>query len=115
MENDYKAAITAASEAGRIRNTITEAAAQETQETPKTQKAQKTQKKRKPGRPRKYEAPDGVPRINLALTEDLYDYVKTMARARGESMTDLLNSIIEKSMQDNAKTYKQAKSFLKSL
>ena len=112
MENDYKAAITAASEAGRIRNTITEAAAQETQETPKTQK---TQKKRKPGRPRKYEAPDGVPRINLALTEDLYDYVKTMARARGESMTDLLNSIIEKSMQDNAKTYKQAKSFLKSL
>lgn len=56
-----------------------------------------------------------LPRINLAFTPSNYDYVRTMAQVRGETLTDFINHIIEQSRTDNAEVYQRAMEFRKSL
>lgn len=53
-------------------------------------------------------------RINLAFTPDNYEYVKTMASVRGQSMTEFVNHIIAANMEENAALYAQAKAFKKA-
>lgn len=53
-------------------------------------------------------------RINLAFTPDNYEYVKTMASVRGQSMTEFVNHIIAQSMEENAALFAQAKAFKKA-
>ena len=53
-------------------------------------------------------------RINLAFTPDNYEYVKTMATVRGQSMTEFVNHIIAANMEENAALYAQAKAFKKA-
>lgn len=53
-------------------------------------------------------------RINLAFTADNYEYVKTMASVRGQSMTEFVNHIIEANMEENAALFAQAKAFKKA-
>ena len=55
-----------------------------------------------------------LPRINLAFAPDLYDYVRTMARARGETITDFCNHILRQSMDENREVYEKAIEFRKS-
>jgi len=55
-----------------------------------------------------------APRINLAFTPSNYQYVKTMAQVRGESLTSFINHIIELSMQENADIYERALDFKNS-
>lgn len=134
MENEYKEAAKAASEAGRVTNAIAEAAAVDTQEKQKAQKKVVAQKKQKApeNKPRKDDYTDAekeefiktkstrgrkgvkVPciRVNQALPPELHEYIKTMARARGESMTDFINYVIEEDKKKNKKLYEQAKKFL---
>ena len=53
-------------------------------------------------------------RINLAFTPDNYEYVKTMASVRGQSMTEFVNHIIAMNMEENAALFAQAKAFKKA-
>ena len=53
-------------------------------------------------------------RINMAFTPDVHEYIKVMARVRGESVTDFTNYVFRQSMEQNAALYEQAKTFKKS-
>ncbi len=53
-------------------------------------------------------------RINMAFAPDLHEYIKVMARVRGESVTDFTNYVFRQSMEQNAELYEQAKTFVKS-
>ena len=52
-----------------------------------------------------------LPRINLAFSPTNYDFVQTMARVRGESMTDFINFIMNEAREKHAETYKAAIAF----
>ena len=45
-----------------------------------------------------------LPRINLAFSPTNYDFVQTMARVRGESMTDFINFIMNEAREKHAET-----------
>ena len=50
-----------------------------------------------------------LPRINLAFDPDVYDYIRIMAGVRGQTMTQFVNDILQKSIADNEEVYAQAK------
>ena len=52
-------------------------------------------------------------RINMAFAPDIYEYIRTMARLRGESVTAFTNFVFRQSMEYNAELYEQAKQFTK--
>lgn len=54
-------------------------------------------------------------RINMAFSESVYDYIHTMARIRGESITQFTNHVFQQSMTNNQAVYEQAKGFLKDI
>lgn len=54
-------------------------------------------------------------RINMAFRPDLYEFIQTMARVRGETMTKFVNHIIEQSMEEYNDIYQQALKFKESL
>lgn len=105
---------------GRIYDTLAEATADPEQAQAKTRKDRKTytgqeameliQNGQTAGR-------KGLkmPRINLAFSPDVYEYIKTMAQVRGETLTDFVNHILRQSMTDNAEIYKKAIEFKNSL
>lgn len=107
---------------GRVYSTITEATAepeqepQQAQEAPKTRKLyneQQAQEMRQAGTTQGRKGCKAL-RINMAFTPEMYEYIKTMARVRGESITDFTNHILRQSMEDNAELYEQAKAFQES-
>ena len=118
---------------GRVYNTIAEAtaapAAQEVQEITPAAEAQEAQTARKPRKTyteqeavefmqrMKTSGHKGVklPRINLAFAPELYDYVQTMSRVRGETMTDFVNVALRAHMEDNRELYEKAIEFKNSL
>ena len=53
-------------------------------------------------------------RFNMAFPPSVYEYITTMARVRGESVTKFTQFVFEQSMKDNAELYEQAKTFTKS-
>lgn len=53
--------------------------------------------------------------FNMAFTEENYEYIVTMSRVRGETITSFVNHIIEKSKTDNAEIYQKAIEFRESL
>lgn len=55
-----------------------------------------------------------LPRINMAFSPELYDYIRTVSMARGQTMTDFLNHIVEKSMEENREIYEKALEFRNS-
>lgn len=56
-----------------------------------------------------------MPRINMAFTPANYDYIRTMAKVRGENLTEFVNHIIEANAAENADLYKKAVEFRNSL
>ena len=50
-------------------------------------------------------------RINMAFSPEVHDYIKTMARVRGESVTEFTNYVFRQSMEENADLYDRAKEF----
>lgn len=105
--------------AGKVQSTI----AQATQEAPKTQgkrKARKiydAQEAADFSEERKTAGRKGVklPRINLAFSPSLYEYVTTMARAAGMSYTDFINMVLQQHKDDHADAYQKAIDFRNSL
>ena len=56
-----------------------------------------------------------LPRINLAFSPDVYDYVRTMSKASGLTYTEFINRILQDHMESHADTYKQAIKFRNSI
>ena len=56
-----------------------------------------------------------LPRMNMAFDPDLYDYVRTMATVRGETITTFVNHILRNFMNDNMEIYEKAIEFRNSL
>lgn len=56
-----------------------------------------------------------LPRINMGFAQDVYDYIRIMSRASGQTMTQFVDLIMRKSMADNAELYQQAKVFTENL
>lgn len=54
-------------------------------------------------------------RINMAFDDDIHEYIQTMARVRGETLTAFTNAVFRKSMEDNAELYEKAKAFKEML
>lgn len=56
-----------------------------------------------------------LPRINMAFYPDVYDYVQTMSRVTGQTMTDFVNAILRNYMAENSEIYEKARAFRDSL
>ena len=56
-----------------------------------------------------------LPRINMAFSPDNYEYIRRMARARGETITACLNWIIKEHRDQNQETYNKILEFLDTL
>ena len=54
-------------------------------------------------------------RFNMAFSPKAYDFITTMARVRGETVTSFVNHLIEKTIDDNQYIYQQALKFRDSL
>lgn len=56
-----------------------------------------------------------MPRINMAYRPDVYDYILTMARVRGQSLAQFVDATIRKDMETNMDIYKEAKRFIERM
>lgn len=56
-----------------------------------------------------------LPRINVAFSPDVYDYVRTMARAAGLSYTQFINVVLQEHKKEHESVYKQAVKIRNSL
>lgn len=54
-------------------------------------------------------------RINMAFSPDVHDYIKTMSKVTGKSVTQFTNDVFRKSMIDNADLYEKAQQFAKEV
>lgn len=95
---------------------VAETISQATQEAPDTQEAPKTRKPRKT-----YNAQEAaeyasslqtagrkgmkLPRVNLAFSPEIYDYVKTMSKAGGMTYSEFLDKILRDHKEKHADTY----------
>ena len=105
--------------AGRVYNAIAEATADAagTTEPRKERKTYTEQETTEALRNRRTAGKKGLklPRINVGFTPDVYDYIQTMARVRGETMSDFVNYILRQYMDDNRDLYDRAREFRNSL
>lgn len=108
--------------AGKVKTTIAEA----TQEAPAAQEEQQKRKDRKTYNAQetaeflqdmKTAGRKGIklPRINLAFSPDVYDYIKTMSKAAGLSYTEFVNIVLQEHKDSHTDTYKQALEIRNSL
>lgn len=56
-----------------------------------------------------------LPRINLAFSPEVYQYVSIMSRVRGETMTSFINAVIKAHKESNKEKFAQAMEFRKTL
>lgn len=56
-----------------------------------------------------------LPRINMAFAPELYDYVKTMSKVSGLTLTEFVNTIILQYMDGHREQYDKALEFRNSL
>lgn len=56
-----------------------------------------------------------MPRINLAFRPAVYDYIVTMARVRGETLTEFCNLVLSEHMEQHRELYEKAIEFRNSL
>lgn len=54
-----------------------------------------------------------LPRINMAFSPINYDYIQTMSRVRGETLTTFVNRIMDESRAANNELYQEAVEFRK--
>ena len=54
-------------------------------------------------------------RHNMAFTPENYEFIRCMARVRGQTITAFVNDIVKKAIEDNAEVYQQALKFRDSL
>lgn len=52
-------------------------------------------------------------RFNMAFDPDIHEYITTMAKVRGQTVTQFTNYVFRLSMEQNKEVYEQAKAFQK--
>ena len=104
---------------GRVYSAITEATAepapqaQEVQHPRKAYTVEQAEAMRQAGTTQGRKDCKAI-RINMAFTPDIHEYIKVMARVRGESVTAFTNYVFRQSMEENAELYEKAKAFQES-
>lgn len=56
-----------------------------------------------------------LPRINMAFTPELYDYIRTMSKVSGLTLTVFLNTVLKQYMDEHREQYDKALEFRNSL
>ena len=56
-----------------------------------------------------------LPRINMAFAPELYDYIKTMSKVSGMTLTEFVNTVLNQYMNDHREQYEKALEFRHSL
>ena len=56
-----------------------------------------------------------LPRINLAFAPSNYDYVQTMARIKGQNMTEFINEVLKLHREEHGEAYRKAKEIIENL
>lgn len=56
-----------------------------------------------------------APRVNIALTEDNYQFVKVMSKTTGRAMTQFINLVITAYRQEHPEIMAQARAFLETV
>lgn len=56
-----------------------------------------------------------LPRINMAFTPDVFDYINTMSVVSGLNKTEFVNKVVKEHMKNHADLYEQALKFRNSL
>ena len=106
----------------RVKNTIAEATADTTetvvQEESSERKERKTYTEQEAQEFMTLNGTSGrkglhLPRINMAFTPANYDYIQTMSRVRGETITAFVNRIMDESREANNELYQSAVEFRK--
>lgn len=109
---------------GRVYGTIAEATAepeqQEAQEEQRTRRPRKTYTEQEQQEFMAAGATKGrkgckAIRINMAFAPEVHEYIRVMARVRGETITEFTNYIFTRSMEENAETYRKAREFMESI
>lgn len=111
---------------GRVYTTINEATAQAAPETQEDTEKQQERKERRTyteqealdyGKLLQTSGRKGVklPRINLAFAPDVHEYITTMARARGQNLTQFVDVVMREHMEQHRELYEKAIEFRKSL
>lgn len=93
----------------RVYDAIADATAE--QETHETQENQTRRRGRKP----KENNGGKLLRINMGFYDEQYEYLQTMARVMGMTMTDFCNDIVMQHKRKNEANYKRAMEFRDSL
>lgn len=102
--------------AARINDVLDEAMAHDTQEKPQARKERRTYTARETADFQNEMKTQGrknvkLKRVNLSVTNGNYDFVTTMARVRGESVTHFINHVLDDYRTKNADLYMQALEF----
>ena len=102
--------------AGKVKSTIAEA----TQEAPKKNKERKTytaQEAQEFSNSLQTKGRKGVklPRINLAFTPEIYQYVKAMSKASGLTYTEFIDHILQAHKAEHEEAYQQILKIRESL
>ena len=97
---------------------------QDKQEKPVTQEKQRKPRKRytpeeaqkilESGRNAKGLGGVKMPRMNMAFTPQNYDFIATLATARGQNYTEFVNHMVDLYREQYKDQYEQAKAFLNS-
>lgn len=56
-----------------------------------------------------------LPRINMAFTTENHDFIKTLARVSGKTMTEFTNYVIKQYREEHPELYDKAKDIINSL
>ena len=111
---------------GRVYEAIADATAEPVQEV---QEKQETKKKYKPRKTyTEQEAQEFIselkttgrkglkmPRINMAFSPEIYDYIQTMARVSGITLTEFVNLAMKQHKEEHKDLYEKAVEFRNSL
>lgn len=102
---------------GRVYDMISEATAdpeaqqeQEQQQGRRTYTAEEVQEMREAGTTQGRKGCKAV-RINMSFSPSVHAYIRTMARVRGESVSEFTEHVFRLSMEENKELYERAKNF----
>lgn len=104
----------------RVLGTIAEATAEPAQEETKERKPRKTYNAQEAEEIMNTLQTTGrkglkLPRINLAFTPEIHEYIVTMSRVRGENLTQFVNKVLAEHMEEHRDIYERAIEFRNSL
>ena len=56
-----------------------------------------------------------IQRVNMAFSADNYDFLRTVSKLKGDSITNFVNFIVDKYREEHSDIYEQAKKLIEGL